>query len=63
MNRSMYPLFSLGVCLIILLFLVATIPIHAQPYAYVTNFATVSVIDTKTNTVTATIPFGNGFNA
>src|SRR5262245_58831357 len=38
--------------------------IRAQTVAYVTNFAsnTVSVIDTSTNTVTATIPVGNGPN-
>ena len=38
------------------------ITVQAQPFAYITNEGdnTVSVIDTATNTVTATIPVGNG---
>src|SRR5262249_6044593 len=36
-------------------------PAEAKPFAYVTNFTsnTVSVIDTATNTVVATVPVGN----
>ncbi len=46
-------------------FLAATIgclSADAQPFAYVSNLGsnTVSVIDTATNTVVATVPVGNG---
>ena len=36
-------------------------PAEAAPFAYVANFTdtTVSVIDTATNTVVATVPVGN----
>lgn len=37
-------------------------PVEASPFAYVTHFSTsdtVSVIDTATNTVVATVPVGN----
>jgi len=40
--------------------MLASTPAEAQPFAYVTNFSsnTVSVIDTATNTVVATVPVG-----
>jgi YVTN family beta-propeller protein len=44
----------------LLAFLMSISITYAEPYAYITNYAdgTVSVIDTATNTVTATVPVG-----
>src|SRR5262249_43923096 len=41
--------------------MLGSIPAEAKPFAYVTNFVsgTVSVIDTATNTVVATVPVGS----
>ncbi len=52
--RCAWPVFGMGV------FLAVQTPVQAAPYAYVTNFGsgTVSVIDTATDQVTATIPVG-----
>jgi len=48
--------------LVILVMGIFSSPCWAQPFAYITNFQsrTVSVIDTATNTVAATIPLGFG---
>ena len=53
------PLLGLA-CLVSLLGMaLLAIPAQAQTFAYVTNYAnTVSVIDTASNTVVATIPVG-----
>ena len=47
---------------VLIFFLLFTAPVFAQPFAYITNFGSnnVSVIDTATNTVTATVNVGIG---
>ena len=49
-----------AICLWVLLFISSAITAHAQARAYVTNSCngTVSVVDTDTNTIVATIPVG-----
>ena len=56
------PARALGAAFVLaIVSLIATSAAHAEPFAYVTNlFDNVSVIDTASNTVTATVAVGSG---
>ena len=57
--------YAILTCIVLLGLMVLTAPAQAEPFAYITHLSSnnVLVIDTATNTVTATVPVGNVQNA